>query len=69
MESKQSERIKLIQQALQHQKAIHLREMAELLDVSEMTLRRDLNRYPKNCTCWADTSPSPSNPLTPPITR
>ncbi|MCI3945855.1 Deoxyribose operon repressor [Pseudomonas syringae] len=47
VESKQSERIKLIQQALQHQKAIHLREMAELLDVSEMTLRRDLSRYPE----------------------
>ncbi|WP_043228982.1 DNA-binding transcriptional repressor DeoR [Pseudomonas sp. CF161] len=46
VESKQSERIKLIQQALQDQKAIHLREMAGLLEVSEMTLRRDLNRYP-----------------------
>lgn len=46
METRQSERIKLIQQALQDQKAIHLREMAALLDVSEMTLRRDLNRHP-----------------------
>ncbi|MEQ7922420.1 DNA-binding transcriptional repressor DeoR [Xanthomonas sp. WHRI 1810A] len=46
MDSKKSERIKLIQQALQDQKAIHLREMAALLDVSEMTLRRDLGRYP-----------------------
>lgn len=46
VESKQSERIKLIQQALQDQKAIHLREMAALLEVSEMTLRRDLNRHP-----------------------
>ena len=41
MDSKKSDRIKLIQQALQDQKAIHLREMAALLDVSEMTLRRD----------------------------
>ena len=46
MDSKKSDRIKLIQQALQDQKAIHLREMAALLDVSEMTLRRDLGRYP-----------------------
>lgn len=46
VDSKKSDRIKLIQQALQDQKAIHLREMAALLDVSEMTLRRDLGRYP-----------------------
>ncbi|MGV8920529.1 MAG: DNA-binding transcriptional repressor DeoR [Pseudomonas sp.] len=45
MDSKKSERIKLILQALQDQKAIHLREMAALLDVSEMTLRRDLGRH------------------------
>lgn len=46
VDSKKSERIKLIQQALHDQKAIHLREMAALLEVSEMTLRRDLSRYP-----------------------
>ncbi|HEY0286791.1 MAG TPA: DNA-binding transcriptional repressor DeoR [Pseudomonas sp.] len=46
MDNKKSHRVKLIQQALQDQKAIHLREMAALLDVSEMTLRRDLGRYP-----------------------
>lgn len=46
VDSKKSDRTKLIQQALQDQKAIHLREMAALLDVSEMTLRRDLGRYP-----------------------
>jgi DeoR family deoxyribose operon repressor len=45
VETKKSDRIKLIQQALQDQKAIHLREMAALLGVSEMTLRRDLNRH------------------------
>jgi DeoR family deoxyribose operon repressor len=45
VDSKKSDRIKLIQQALQDQKAIHLREMAALLDVSEMTLRRDLGRH------------------------
>ncbi|MEA9977107.1 MULTISPECIES: DNA-binding transcriptional repressor DeoR [unclassified Pseudomonas] len=45
MDTKKSDRIKLIQQALQDQKAIHLREMAALLDVSEMTLRRDLGRH------------------------
>ena len=46
MDRKKSDRIKLIQQALHDQKAIHLREMAALLDVSEMTLRRDLGRHP-----------------------
>lgn len=46
VDSKKSDRVKLIQRALQDQKAIHLREMAALLDVSEMTLRRDLGRYP-----------------------
>ena len=46
VDRKKSDRIKLIQQALHDQKAIHLREMAALLDVSEMTLRRDLGRYP-----------------------
>jgi len=46
MEAKKTDRIKLILQALQDQNAIHLREMAALLDVSEMTLRRDLGRYP-----------------------
>ncbi len=46
VDSKKSERIKFIQRALQDQKAIHLREMAALLDVSEMTLRRDLGRHP-----------------------
>jgi DeoR family deoxyribose operon repressor len=47
VDNKKSERVKRIQQALQDQKAIHLREMAALLDVSEMTLRRDLGRYPE----------------------
>ena len=46
MDRKKSDRIKLIQQALHDQKAIHLREMAALLEVSEMTLRRDLGRHP-----------------------
>ncbi|MGK9568503.1 DeoR family transcriptional regulator, partial [Salmonella enterica subsp. enterica] len=45
MDSRKAERLKLIQQALQDQNAIHLREMAALLDVSEMTLRRDLNHF------------------------
>lgn len=45
VDSKKAERLKLIQQALQDQSAIHLREMAALLDVSEMTLRRDLSKY------------------------
>ena len=46
VDRKKSDRIKLIQQALHDQKAIHLREMAALLEVSEMTLRRDLGRHP-----------------------
>ncbi|ELQ19135.1 regulatory protein, DeoR [Pseudomonas fluorescens BRIP34879] len=45
MDSRKAERLKLIQQALQDQNAIHLREMAALLDVSEMTLRRDLAHF------------------------
>jgi DeoR family transcriptional regulator, deoxyribose operon repressor len=45
VDSKKAERLKLILQALQDQNAIHLREMAALLDVSEMTLRRDLSIY------------------------
>ncbi|MDE1169499.1 MAG: DNA-binding transcriptional repressor DeoR [Pseudomonas sp.] len=45
MDQKKAERLKLIQQALQDQSAIHLREMAALLEVSEMTLRRDLSKY------------------------
>ncbi len=45
MDSRKAERLKLIQQALQDQNAIHLKEMAALLDVSEMTLRRDLNHF------------------------
>ncbi|KEZ74701.1 DeoR faimly transcriptional regulator, partial [Pseudomonas syringae pv. syringae FF5] len=47
MDVKKTDRIKQIQQALQDQKAIHLREMAALLEVSEMTLRRDLSRHPE----------------------
>ncbi|WP_236542047.1 DeoR family transcriptional regulator, partial [Pseudomonas syringae] len=47
MDVKKIDRIKQIQQALQDQKAIHLREMAALLEVSEMTLRRDLSRHPE----------------------
>ena len=45
MDSRKAERLKLIQQALQDQHAIHLKEMAALLEVSEMTLRRDLNHF------------------------
>ncbi len=47
MDVKKTDRIRMIQQALQDQKAIHLREMAALLEVSEMTLRRDLSRHPE----------------------
>lgn len=47
MDARKTDRIQLILQALQEQKAIHLREMAALLEVSEMTLRRDLGRHPE----------------------
>ncbi len=47
MDLKKPSRLKLILQALQDQNAIHLREMAALLDVSEMTLRRELGRHPQ----------------------
>lgn len=46
MDSKKAARLKLMHQALQDQHAIHLREMAQLLGVSEMTLRRDLRLPP-----------------------
>lgn len=45
MESKRTVRLRLVAQTLQQQNAIHLRDMAALLDVSEMTLRRDLDRH------------------------
>ncbi|MCY0386114.1 DNA-binding transcriptional repressor DeoR [Robbsia sp. Bb-Pol-6] len=45
MESKRTVRLKSVAQTLQKQNAIHLRDMAELLDVSEMTLRRDLDQH------------------------
>ncbi|MGI4860924.1 MAG: DNA-binding transcriptional repressor DeoR [Janthinobacterium lividum] len=45
MDSKRTVRLKLVAQTLQQQNAIHLRDMAALLDVSEMTLRRDLDQH------------------------
>ena len=41
METKKGERIKALMNVLQGQNAIHLREVAELFGVSEMTIRRD----------------------------
>lgn len=42
MDSKKTERFKAMHRALQGEAAVHLRNMAALLGVSEMTLRRDL---------------------------
>ncbi len=46
METKKGERIKALMNVLQGQNAIHLREVAELFGVSEMTIRRDLADNP-----------------------
>ncbi|OJA75378.1 DeoR family transcriptional regulator [Burkholderia ubonensis] len=46
METKKGERIKTLMNVLQGQNAIHLREVAELFGVSEMTIRRDLADNP-----------------------
>jgi DeoR family deoxyribose operon repressor len=42
VDSKKSERFKAMHKALQGEAAVHLRDMAALLGVSEMTVRRDL---------------------------
>ncbi|MDI9654306.1 DeoR family transcriptional regulator, partial [Burkholderia cenocepacia] len=46
METKKGERIKTLMNVLQGQNAIHLKEVAELFGVSEMTIRRDLADNP-----------------------
>ncbi|BCN26486.1 DeoR family transcriptional regulator [Vibrio alfacsensis] len=43
MVSKQLERLRRISSCLDHVDKIHLREIARLLEVSEMTIRRDIN--------------------------
>ncbi len=43
MVSKQLERLRRISSCLDHMDKIHLREIARLLEVSEMTIRRDIN--------------------------
>ncbi|MDY7533012.1 DNA-binding transcriptional repressor DeoR [Pseudomonas sp. Bout1] len=47
MDSKKSERFRAMHKALQGESAIHLRDMAAVLGVSEMTLRRDLADNPQ----------------------
>ncbi|MGY2397925.1 DNA-binding transcriptional repressor DeoR [Pseudomonas sp. SDO5271_S396] len=47
MDSKKNARFKAMHQALQGEVAVHLRDMAALLGVSEMTLRRDLVDSPQ----------------------
>ncbi|WP_232471925.1 DeoR family transcriptional regulator [Vibrio gazogenes] len=43
MVTKQLERLRRIEACLKHSDKIHLKEIARLLEVSEMTVRRDLN--------------------------
>ncbi|MBV4368979.1 DNA-binding transcriptional repressor DeoR [Erwinia sp. BNK-24-b] len=46
METRSSERVKKLAQALKRTDKIHLKEAALMLGVSEMTIRRDLNEQP-----------------------
>ncbi|MFC0229247.1 DNA-binding transcriptional repressor DeoR [Serratia aquatilis] len=46
METRRDERINLLAQALKRSDKIHLKEAAQLLGVSEMTIRRDLSAEP-----------------------
>lgn len=46
METRSSERVNKLAQALKRTDKIHLKEAAQLLGVSEMTIRRDLNEQP-----------------------
>ena len=46
METRRDERINKLAQALKGTDKIHLKEAAQLLGVSEMTIRRDLNEGP-----------------------
>lgn len=46
METRRQTRIKQLTQALRRTEKLHLKEAAQLLDVSEMTIRRDLGSEP-----------------------
>ncbi|WP_428945122.1 DNA-binding transcriptional repressor DeoR [Pantoea sp. FN060301] len=48
METRSSERVNKLAQALKRTDKIHLKEAAQLLGVSEMTIRRDLNEQPSS---------------------
>ncbi|SEK18538.1 DeoR family transcriptional regulator [Pacificibacter marinus] len=45
--AKKEARLQQLQEAVQHNKSLHVRDAAELLDVSEMTVRRDLRENEK----------------------
>ena len=47
METKREERIQILLQEVRVSERIHLNQAAELLGVSGMTIRRDLNHYPQ----------------------
>jgi DeoR family deoxyribose operon repressor len=55
METRRDDRIAQLLQALKRSDKLHLKEAANLLGVSEMTIRRDLNSESAPSCCWADT--------------
>lgn len=55
METRRDDRIAQLLQALKRSDKLHLKEAANLLGVSEMTIRRDLNSDSAPWYCWAGT--------------
>jgi DeoR family deoxyribose operon repressor len=53
METRRDDRIAQLLQALKRSDKLHLKEAANLLGVSEMTIRRDLNSEARPSCCWA----------------
>ena len=47
MISRKNQRIALLSRALAERRVIHLKQAAELMDVSEMTVRRDVSEHPQ----------------------
>lgn len=55
METRRAERINKLIQALKRSDKIHLKDAANLLRVSEMTIRRISVPNPRPSFCWAVT--------------
>lgn len=49
METKQKERIRRLMELLKKTDRIHLKEAARMLEVSVMTIRRDLSQMTNHC--------------------